>query len=276
MADLTFDCIGAQAERYAVMPTITLSAADQRDQRAADRRDRAALPDPDRAVTAALHGRRGRAAARPLRRHGALGRHAEAACSSRTSSTMVTSFTGSTEVDSRSTSATTWRSATTGTSPSLESGEIPLLLLFSGTVFSIVDGRLQVQQVPWQQGSGLPAPGERLAGSDRRALPEQRVDHDEQADARRAAALQDPRALPTWDATVTALLAEAADATGADERRRRERDAADARGADAMSSSAPPRARPRRGGRDPLRGLPAVPLPRVRRGRTRPGSSSAC
>ena len=60
-------------------------------------------------------------------------------------------------------------------------GEVPLLLLFSGTVFGTGDGRLSVQQVPWSKEASLPAAGQRLARGDRRALPEQRLDQDEPA-----------------------------------------------------------------------------------------------
>ena len=95
---------------------------------------------------------------------------------------------------------------------SLESGEIPLLLLFSGTVFSVVDGRFQVQQVPWSKEAvyRLPVSVWREAvdvhfpNSAWITMSRQTFDDLQRFKTRRA--------LPTWDSTVTALLAESADA----------------------------------------------------------------
>ncbi len=65
--------------------------------------------------------------------------------------TMVPGFTGSIEVDLPLPFTYDLEIGSTRYFAGLESGEIPLLLLFSGTVFATRDGRLAVQQVPWSK-----------------------------------------------------------------------------------------------------------------------------
>ncbi len=67
---------GRPARAVRRQPHPVLQAADRRDHRRRGALDRAALPDPDPTAEAPLLRRRGRAAARPVRRHPALGRHA--------------------------------------------------------------------------------------------------------------------------------------------------------------------------------------------------------
>ena len=85
-------------------------------------------------------------------------------------------------------------------------------LIAEYSIFSVIDGRFQVQQVPWHKESDLPAPGERLAGGGRAHFPNSAwltLSRQTFDDLQR---FKTRRALPTWDATVLALLAEAADA----------------------------------------------------------------
>src|SRR5207247_113067 len=72
---------------------------------------------------------------------------------------MVPGFTGSTGLDLPVPFTYDLQISATRYFASLDDGEVPLLLLFSGTVFATVDGRLQVQQVPWSKeiSCGLPA-----------------------------------------------------------------------------------------------------------------------
>ena len=93
----------------------------------------------------------------------------------------------------------------------LESGEIPLLLLFSGTVFGTAEGRLQVQQVPWSKEASYRLP----VSLWREAID---VHFPNSAWIRMSLHTLDElqrfktrQALPTWDATLAALLARAAD-----------------------------------------------------------------
>jgi hypothetical protein len=91
----------------------------------------------------------------------------------------------------------------------LADGVVPLLLLFSGTVFAVEDGRLRVEQVPWRHEAayGLPVSVWRATVDahfpDRAWLT---VRRDTMAALRE---FKSRNALPTWDATVAALLTRA-------------------------------------------------------------------
>ena len=96
-------------------------------------------------------------------------------------SIMVPGFTGSTEIDLPVPLTYDMEIGATRYFAGLEDGEVPLLLLFSGTVFS-ADRRPDVGAAgAVEQGGTLPAAGQRLAGGGRRALPEQRLDQAEPA-----------------------------------------------------------------------------------------------
>jgi hypothetical protein len=89
----------------------------------------------------------------------------------------------------------------------LEDGEVPLLLLFSGTVFATTEGRLQVQQVPWSKEAAYRLP----VGVWREAIDMHfpnsawiRMSLHTLDDLQR---YKNREALPTWDATIAALLA---------------------------------------------------------------------
>jgi hypothetical protein len=64
-------------------------------------------------------------------------------------STMLTGFTGHTEVDLPVPCSYDFEVAAAKYLHSLEDGEIPLVMLFSGTVFARRDGVVSVQPVPW-------------------------------------------------------------------------------------------------------------------------------
>src|SRR5262249_4436984 len=93
---------------------------------------------------------------------------------------------------------------------SIQEQEAPLLLLFSGTVFTKGEGRaMVVEQVPWSAECSyrLPVPVWREMVD--RYFPGSawiRLDRDT-LDA--LAAVKSRQALPTWDATVASLLAAA-------------------------------------------------------------------
>ena len=97
---------------------------------------------------------------------------------------MVPGFTGSTELDLPVPFTYDLEIAATRYFASLDDGEVPLLLLFSGTVFGSADGRLRVQQVPWSKEISCRPAGQGVAGGRGRPLPRQRLDHDEPRHAR--------------------------------------------------------------------------------------------
>jgi hypothetical protein len=119
---------------------------------------------------------------------------------------MVPGFSGSTRLDLPVPFSYDLEIAATRYFASLDDGVTPLLLLFSGTVFTTVDGRLQVQQVPWSKeiACGLPAKVWREAVDahfpDRAWITMSRGTLDE------LIRFKTRHALPTWDATVRALL----------------------------------------------------------------------
>ena len=214
MADLTFDCIAAQAERYAVMPTITLTLRIS--ETSGQRIDTIALRTQIRIEPS----RRRYTTTEEERLHDVFGDTARWADTLKPMqftnvSTMVTSFTGSTEVQIPINFSYDLEVGYGRYFASLESGEIPLLLLFSGTIFSVVDGRLQVQQVPWHKeavyrlpvGVWREAVDVHFPNSAWITINRQTFDELQR--------FKTQRALPTWDSTVTALLAEAPDTTGA-------------------------------------------------------------
>ena len=87
---------------------------------------------------------------------------------------------------------------------------MPLLLLFSGTIFAMADGRLQAHQVPWSKEASFRLPisvwreaiDAHFPNSAWIKMSRQTLDQLQQFKTRRA--------LPTWDATLQALLAEVA------------------------------------------------------------------
>ncbi len=128
-----------------------------------------------------------------------------------TVSVMVPGFTGSTEVDLPVMLSYDMEIGATRYFAGLEEGEVPLLLLFSGTVFAASEGRLQVQQVPWSKEAAyrLPVSVWREAidmhfpNSAWIRLSLQTVDD--------LVRYKNREALPTWDATIAALLARSAE-----------------------------------------------------------------
>ena len=207
MAELTFDCIGAQAERYAAVPSFSLTlriseTTGQRVEAIALRcqvriephRRRYSDTEADRLND--LFGERIRWSdtLKPLQFTNLTA--------------MVPAFTGSTQIDLPVPFTYDLEIASSRYFNSLDEGAVSLLLLFSGTIFGAVDGHLQVQQVPWSKEAvcSLPVSVWREAvdahfpNSAWITLRRETLDE--------LARFKNRRALPTWDATVTALLAE--------------------------------------------------------------------
>jgi Family of unknown function (DUF6084) len=206
MAELAFDCTGARPDRYAVVPSMSLTLRIS--ETSGQRIDAIALrcqirieptrrqySDTEAERLSDLFGDRKRWAdtLKPLQ--------------FTSLSIMVPGFKGSTEIEVPIPFSYDLEIGSARYFASLESGEIPLLLLFSGTIFSVVDGRMQVQQVPWSKEAsfGLPASVWREAidahfpNSGWIRMSRQTLDELQRFKSRQA--------LPTWDATVLALLA---------------------------------------------------------------------
>ncbi|HEV3291747.1 MAG TPA: DUF6084 family protein [Streptosporangiaceae bacterium] len=205
MAELVFDWTGARAERFAVVPTITLCMKIS--ETTGQAVDAIAL----RCQIRIEPQRRRYSEAEAQRLHDLFGDTSRWADTLKplqftTMSVMVPGFTGSTGLELPVPFSYDLEIASARYFSSLDNGVIPLLLLFSGTVFATVDGRLQVQQVPWSKeiSAGLPvsvwreATDAHFPDSAWIRMSRQTLDDLGTFKARHA--------LPTWDATVRALL----------------------------------------------------------------------
>lgn len=123
---------------------------------------------------------------------------------------MVPSFTGGVEVDLLVPCTYDLEIAATSYFHALQQGDIPFLLLFSGTIFTRGETGFSVAQVPWHKEASY-----RLPVTEWRAMMDAfypnsgwlrlRLDTLEALGA-----FKNSRALPTWEMAVTTLLAEVA------------------------------------------------------------------
>jgi hypothetical protein len=188
MTDLVFDCVDAQPDRYAAVPTLQLKlrisettgaqvhAIALRCQiRIEPQRRRYSAEEADGLLELFGEPPRWGDTLKPLQ--------------FATVSLMVPGFTGSTEVDLPVPCTYDFEVAAAKYLHALGDGEVPLLLLFSGTVFTKGVSGFSVGQVPW-------------AGWIR-------VRRDTLDALQRFKAV---RALPTWDDALEALFKEAGEA----------------------------------------------------------------
>lgn len=205
MAELAFDCIGARPDKYALAPSMSfvLRIAETSGQHV----DAIALRCQIRIEPA----RRRYSDAEAERLNDLFGDTQRWADTLKplqftTVSVMVPGFTGSTEIDLPVMLSYDLEIGSVRYFAGLEAGDVPLLLLFSGTVFAVSDGRLQVQQVPWSKEATcrLPVSVWREAidvhfpNSAWIKMTRQTLDDLQRFKTREA--------LPTWDATIAALL----------------------------------------------------------------------
>ncbi|GIH93547.1 DUF6084 family protein [Planobispora siamensis] len=205
MADLFFDCLGARADRYAVTPGMTLQLRVT--ETGGERVEAIAL----RCQIRIEPHRRHYSAAEAERLHdlfGDPGRWSDTLkpLQLATLSTMVPGFTGGTTVELALPVTYDLEIASTRYFSGLDDGVVPLLLLFSGTVFGTRDGRIQVQQVPWSKETSYPMPVEvwretvdlHFPGSAWLRVRRETLDALQRFKSRNA--------LPSWDGAISALL----------------------------------------------------------------------
>jgi hypothetical protein len=210
MAELVFDCTGVSPDRYAVVPqmNLTLRISETSGQRI----EAIALRVQIRIEPA----RRRYNTVEEQRLNDLFGDTHRWADTLKpfqfiTLTAMVPGFTGSTEIDLPVPFSYDLEVASARYFTSLEDGEIPMLLLFSGTVFSVTDGRISVQLVPWSKEAPCRVP----VATWREAID---VHFPDSAWIKMSTQTLDVlqrfknrRALTTWDATLQALLDEVAD-----------------------------------------------------------------
>jgi hypothetical protein len=213
MTDLVFDCVDVYAERYAMAPTVsfrlrvsettgaTIHAVALRCQlRIEPQRRRYADAEAEGLLD--LFGERSRwgETLKPMQ-------FAD-------SSVILPGFRGSTEVDLPVPCTYDFEVSSAKYLHALSDGEVPLLLLFSGTVFTRGLGGVSVERVPWdkeascrmpvavwRQAMDLHFPGTAWVRVRRETL-----------DALQR--FKSHRALPTWDDALEALLEGAPESTG--------------------------------------------------------------
>jgi hypothetical protein len=208
VAELVFDCVGAHADKYAVTPSMSLTL-------------RIAETSGQKVEAIAL---RCQMRIEPTRRHysdaeaerlndlfGDTQRWADTLkpLQFTTVSVMVPGFTGSVDLDLPVMLSYDLEIGSTRYFAGLEGGEIPLLLLFSGTVFTTVDGRMQAQQVPWSKEAAYRLPVSLWREAIDMHFPNSawiRMSLQTMDELQR---FKNRQALPTWDATLAALLAKA-------------------------------------------------------------------
>ena len=208
MAELSFDCIGARVDRYAVVPSLSLILRIS--ETTGQKVEAIALRCQIRIEPA----RRRYSAAEAERLNDLFGdteRWADTLKPMQFANvaTMVPGFSGAAEIELPIAFTYDLEVGSARYFDSLEAGEIPLLLLFSGTVFTVVDGRIQVQQVPWSKEAAYRLPVSVWREAIDAHFPNSawiKMSRQTMADLQR---FKSAHALPTWDLTLAELLARA-------------------------------------------------------------------
>jgi hypothetical protein len=208
MAELVFDCLDVSSDRYAAGPTLSFRLHIS--ETTGERVHAIAL----RCQIRIEPQKRRYAPAEADRLDGLFGDTSRWADTLKPvqfahASVMVPSFTGSIEVALPVPCTYDLDVASTSYFHALEDGEVPLLLLFSGTVFTKGEHGFSVEQVPWQKEASY-----RLPVSEWRLMMETffpgggwlRVSRST-LDA--LGAYKTARALPTWEDAITGLLQDA-------------------------------------------------------------------
>ena len=126
-------------------------------------------------------------------------------------SIMVPGFTGSTDVDLTVPLTHDMEIGATRYFAGLDDGDVPLLLLFSGTIFSIADGRMSVTQVPWSKEVTYRLPVTVWREAIDAHFPNAAWIRMSTYSFNQLLRFKLARGLPTWEATILTLLSEAAD-----------------------------------------------------------------
>jgi hypothetical protein len=213
VAELAFDCIGAKVDRYAVVPALSLVLRIS--ETSGQQVEAIALRCQIRIEPA----RRRYSAAEAERLNDLFGDTERWADTLKpmqfsTVATMVPGFSGAIEIELPIAFTYDLEVGSARYFDSLEAGEIPLLLLFSGTVFTVVDGRIQVQQVPWSKEAAYRLPVSLWREAVDAHFPNCGWIRMSRPVMDELLRYKSRRALPTWDATIESLLAEAADRSG--------------------------------------------------------------
>jgi hypothetical protein len=210
VAELVFDCTGARADRYAVVPQMLMSlriseTSGQRVEAIALRCQiriepaRRRYSDDEAQRLNDLFGETQRWAdtLKPLQFTNV--------------SIMVPGFSGSAEVSLPVPLTYDMEIGATRYFAGLDDGEVPLLLLFSGTVFSLHDGKMSVTQVPWSKEASYRLPVKIWREAIDAHFPNSSWIRLSSTAMDELLDYKTRNALPTWEATVLSLLDAAAE-----------------------------------------------------------------
>ena len=207
MSELSFDCVGARAERYALAPTIVF-------------RLRVSESTGEAVHCMVL---RSQIRIEPLKRHygdeeaerlvdlfGERSRWGDTMKPLQFAQVtlMVPGFTGSVEVDLPVPLTYDFDVATTKYFHGLEDGEIPFLLLFSGTMFLQGETGFSVEQVPWHEEANFRLPVATWREAMDAVFPDSAWIRLRRDNLDALARFKSRLGLPTWDDVLEALLAE--------------------------------------------------------------------
>jgi hypothetical protein len=210
VTELVFDCVGVRPDKYAVTPSMSfvLRVAETTGRRI----DAIALRCQIRIEPA----RRRYSPPEAEKLNDLFGDTARWAETLKpmqltTVSTMVPGFAGSIEVDLPVPFTYDLEIGSTRYFTGLDDGEIPLLLLFSGTVFASLDGKLQIEQVPWSKEAHYRLPLASWQEAVRAHFPDSAWIKMSSSTLADLLEFKSARALPTWDSTIAALIAGASE-----------------------------------------------------------------
>ncbi|MGH3786124.1 MAG: DUF6084 family protein [Pseudonocardiaceae bacterium] len=212
MAELSFTCLDVRAEPYAVAPTLLFRL---RIDESTGQRVRAIALRCQFRIEPARRGYGEQEAERLLELFGERGRWGDTLKPFQfaNTSTVVASFTNTIEIDVSVPCSYDMEVAAGRYFHALKDGEIPFILLFSGTIFGDGEQNLWIQQVPWHAETRYKMPvavwrdmmDMHFPGSGWLRLRRDTIDA--------LAEFRAARALPTWDDAVIAVLDSARERT---------------------------------------------------------------
>jgi hypothetical protein len=210
VAELVFDCTGARADRYAVVPQMFMSL---RISETSGQRVEAIALRCQMRIEPARRRYTDEEAQRLNDLFGETQRWADTLKPMQFTnvSIMIPGFTGSTEIDMPVPLSYDLEIGATRYFAGLEDGEVPLLLLFSGTIFSVADGKMMVTQVPWSKEAAYRLPVSLWREAVDAHFPGTGWVRLSTATIDELLLFKNRKALPTWEATMQALLATAAE-----------------------------------------------------------------
>lgn len=205
MADLAFGCTGARPERYAAVPTVAfgLNIKESTGARvhAIALRCQIRIQPQQRRHTEAE-------AERLRDLFGDTSRWADTVKPIQLAqvSTLVPAFSAMTEIDLQVPCTYDLEVASARYLQALDDGTIPLLLLFSGTVFIEAESGFTVELVPWSAEASYRMPASVVRELADLYFPGSAWLRCERQTLDLLTAFKSQRALPTWDATLRTLL----------------------------------------------------------------------